>query len=278
MARPMMCNCTLTSRLVRLLLWFVRAPLTSWQEWVSGDRGSIAEWAYGVVEDNVSPGSYVPVAELQLPAPDSPKRLGTKTAFDVPTTIIHPPWNTLEALVGSVVQSILPSGLPSVLLSILPSVLPSKRGVADTEKRGTEGVAYHKVFRQEQLPFAEINQQTEYGNWYYATENVASLTHRSGADTAVRKQFADNGHLDNSADGNYRPIQQNFPVFGFSRDLGSVGSSSASALFQISLHQENAIQFLGNNGVQPVPSLWTSYFDGDTKAVSPYCTIRKGAR
>ena len=196
-----------------------------------------------------------------MPAADSPKLLGTQTDFDVPTAIIHPPWNTLEALVGSIVPS------------ILPSILPSKRDAGGAEKRGTEGVAYHKVFRQEQLPFAEINQQTEYGNWYYATENAASLTHRSGADTAVRKQFVDNGRLDNSADGNYRPIQQAYPVFGFSRDLGSVGSSSASALFQISLHQENAIQFLGQNGVQPVPSMWTSYFADDTEAVSLYCEV-----
>lgn len=134
------------------------------------------------------------------------------------------------------------------------------------------------MFRQEQLPYAEINQQTEYGNWYYATENVASLTHQSGADTAVRQQFIDNGLLDNSADGNYRPIQQAYPVFGFSRDMGSVDSSPASALFQISLHQENAIQFLGQNGVQPVPSLWTSYFSNDTQAVSPCHMTRRGPR
>jgi hypothetical protein len=153
------------------------------------------------------------------------------------------------------------------LESLLPPIPLPKR---DVTEQITGGVAYHKVFRQEQLPYAEINQQTEYGNWYYATENVASLTHRSGADTTVRKQFADTGRLDNSADSNYRPIQQAYPVFGFSRDLGSVGSSSASALFQISLHQENAIQFLGANGVQPVPSMWTSYFDDDVKAVSGY--------
>jgi len=205
------------------------------------------------VEDNVSPGSYAPVAELQVPASDSPKMLGTKTQFDIPTAVIYQPWNTLEALIDAV-ESLLP-----------PIPLPKR-----AEEQGAGGVAYHKVFRQEQLPYAEINQQTEYGNWYYATENAASLTHQSGADTTVRKQFADNGHLDNSADSNYRPIQQDYPVFGFSRDLGSVGSSSASALFQISLHQENAIQFLGANGVQPVPSMWTSYFDDEIKAVSSY--------
>ena len=217
---------------------------------MSGDRGAIAEWTYGVVAGDVSPASSGSVPEPSLPASELPKTYGTRTAFAVPTTIDHPALNTHQANADS--------------------NQTSKRNVAEADDQGTGGVAYHKVFRQEQLPFAEINQQTEYGNWYYATENVASLTHRSGADTTVRKQFADSGHLDNSADGNYRPIQQAYPVFGFSRDLGSVGSSSASALFQISLHQENAIQFLGNNGVQPVPSLWTSYFEDDTKAVSQH--------
>lgn len=211
------------------------------------------------MDDNVNPGSYAPpVAELSAQN-QSPKTYGTKTAFDVPTTIIHLPWNTLEAS--------------------LDSILESKRDLSPrADEQSTGGVAYHKVFRQEQLPYAEINQQTEYGNWYYATENVASLTHQSGADTAVRQQFVDNGLLDNSADGNYRPIQQAYPVFGFSRDMGSVDSSPASALFQISLHQENAIQFLGQNGVQPVPSLWTSYFSNDTQAVSPCHMSRKGPR
>jgi hypothetical protein len=82
----------------------------------------------------------------------------------------------------------------------------------------TNGVAYHKVFRQEQLPFAEINQQTEFGNWYYATQSTTGLTHRSGADTVTRQQFAISGVLDNTADANYRSIQDAWPVFAFAED------------------------------------------------------------
>jgi len=129
-------------------------------------------------------------------------------------------------------------------------------------------VAYHKVFRQEQLPFAEINQQTEFGNWFYATQSTTGLMHRSGADTVTRQQFATSGGLDNTADANYRAIQDAWPVFAFAKDLGSVGSSSVSTLFQLSLHQKDAIQFLGESGVQVVPSLWTSYFSDDVAAVS----------
>jgi hypothetical protein len=131
----------------------------------------------------------------------------------------------------------------------------------------SDAIAYHKVWRQEQLPFAEINQQTEYGNWYYAVENTSSLTHRSGADTVTRQQFAASGSLDGATDTNYRSIQDAWPVFAFAHDLGAVGSSAVSTLIQLSLHQKDAVQFLGKNGVQVVPSLWTSYFSDDIAAV-----------
>jgi hypothetical protein len=113
-----------------------------------------------------------------------------------------------------------------------------------------------------------VNQQTEYGNWYYATANVAALTHQSGADRDVRNNFIENGYLPNTADTDYRPINERYPVFGFSKALGMVGSSCQSTLFQLSLQQKNAVQFLGYGpDSEPVPSLWTSYFVNDTEAL-----------
>jgi hypothetical protein len=131
-------------------------------------------------------------------------------------------------------------------------------------------VAYHKLYRQEQLPFAEVNQQTEYGYWYYSTLSTTTLTHRTGGtDVATRQQFATSGSLDNSVDTNYRPIRNSYPVFAFAQDLGSIGSTPVATTFQLSLHQKDAVQFLGEGqDVQVVPSLWTSYFSDDVSAVS----------
>ena len=134
-------------------------------------------------------------------------------------------------------------------------------------------VAFHKLFRQEQLPFAEVNQQTEYGYWYYSTLSTTTLTHRTGGtDVDTRKQFATTGSLDNSLDTNYRPIRDAYPVFAFAQDLASVGSTPVATTFQLSLHQTDAVQFLGEKDVQVVPSLWTSYFSDDVAAVSRYFT------
>ncbi|QIX00304.1 hypothetical protein AMS68_005821 [Peltaster fructicola] len=130
------------------------------------------------------------------------------------------------------------------------------------------GIAYHKLWRQEQLLFSEVNEQTEYGYWYYATESSESLTYQSGTDTAVREQFVANGSLANTNDTNYRAISNAYPVFAFAVDLGAIGTLAQSTYFQLSLHQQQAVQFLGANGTQILPSLWTSYFATDVEALS----------
>lgn len=131
----------------------------------------------------------------------------------------------------------------------------------------TGGVSYHRFHRQVQLAWSEINDQTEFGNWYYATNTSGDLTYQSGADTVVRGSFTDDGALDNTADSNYRAINNAWPVFGFAVNLGSVDATSKSALFSIGLAQQEPVQFNGANGYNPVPSLWTSYFSDELEAL-----------
>ena len=131
---------------------------------------------------------------------------------------------------------------------------------------------YHQVWRQTQITFDENdkpngNGMANWGNVYWATNQVAGLTSQSGADRDVRGAFMKNGTLANSRDTNFRPIKQDWPVFGFSVDLGGVGSHPTSTLFTIGLLQRNAVQFLGAKGVQSLPALWTSYFASENSAV-----------
>jgi hypothetical protein len=129
------------------------------------------------------------------------------------------------------------------------------------------GIAYHKLWRQTQLLFSQTADQADWGYWYWATDKVFNLTYQSGVDNDVRLTFINNGILGNSNDTNFRPIQQNYPVFGLAIDLGLVGSRAANTLFTLGLAQEFAIQFNGASGIVPVPSLWTSYFGGELDAV-----------
>ncbi|KAI9648835.1 hypothetical protein NHQ30_003476 [Ciborinia camelliae] len=132
----------------------------------------------------------------------------------------------------------------------------------------SDNVAYHKVYRQEQLAFTEISDQAEWGNWYWATKDTANITYQSGGDRAVRDAFTANGKLPNTKDTNFRAINDAWPVFGFVRDFGSVTTTAQEVVFVLGLAQENAIQFDGRGGNTILPSLWTSYFSNDTAALS----------
>ena len=129
-------------------------------------------------------------------------------------------------------------------------------------------IAYHKVWTQNPQEFSEANQQASWGHWFYVTSNVDGLTHQSGRDEDVRGQFISNGALDNSEDGDYRPIEDNYPVFGFANDLGLVGTTSVQSRFAINLMQENNIQLESSSGTRAIPSLWMSTFDNELAALS----------
>ncbi|CAG8974958.1 hypothetical protein HYALB_00007635 [Hymenoscyphus albidus] len=154
--------------------------------------------------------------------------------------------------------------------------------VAQWDYGVTDGVAHHKVYRQTQLEFSESSDQADWGNFYYSTKNNLNLAYQSGPDSVVRGQFLNNGTLRNTNDTNYRPINQNYPVFGYSSDFGTVQRESHSTLYTIGLSQKQAIQFDGETGIIPLASLWTSYFASEEESVAffyhDHATASRNAR
>ncbi|KAF2806560.1 glutaminase GtaA [Mytilinidion resinicola] len=140
--------------------------------------------------------------------------------------------------------------------------------VAEWDSGNADDVVFHKIWKQTPLLFSEKNDQSEWGNWYYATDGVDGLSWATGADTDVRGSFSQDGRLSDTKDTNWRAIDDHWPVFAFSVDLGSVGTDSANALFTIGLCQDDAIQFLGKSGVVSLPSLWSDFFDEDEDALT----------
>ncbi|KAI1350904.1 glutaminase GtaA [Xylaria sp. FL0043] len=133
----------------------------------------------------------------------------------------------------------------------------------------SDGVAYHSFGLQTQTEITETGELPNWGTFYWSTGDSDGLTYQSGPDVDVRGAFKDNGVLPNSKDTNFRAINNNWPVFGFAKDLGSVGGDSVNTLFTIGLTQDNAVQLLGEGtDLTTYPSLWTSYFDSDLDAVT----------
>ncbi|KAI1380637.1 glutaminase A [Hypoxylon crocopeplum] len=131
-----------------------------------------------------------------------------------------------------------------------------------------DGVSYHQFQRQDQESLSESNQQPNWGTWFWSTKDDPNLSWQSGADTDVRGAFISNGYLPNSKDSNYRAVNDDWPVFGFANDLGSVGTASVSTLFTIGMTQDGAISLLGEGSDLTIyPALWNSYFDNDVDAM-----------
>ncbi|KAL9111553.1 MAG: hypothetical protein Q9227_004041 [Pyrenula ochraceoflavens] len=248
-------------------------------EWISSERNATAEWDYGTIGSNSTRRALKPRAPLPSPEPE-PEPVPETTYHTYATKTHYDGWR-------SAVPHPLQEATTSEWQSPTPTLHPKPtHGFHQlmANNSNTGGIAYHKVYRQTQLLFTEIlagpgiigTDQAEWGNWYYSTANVETLTHQSGADVDVRGQFINNGVLDDTEDTNFRAINDRYPVFAFAKDLGNV-TSAVDTLFSISLHQDLAVQFEGASGNVSLPSLWKSYYSNDLDAIdffyNDYSTI-----
>lgn len=134
------------------------------------------------------------------------------------------------------------------------------------------GIGTHRSWRQNQSEFNAdyADDQAHWGYWLWSTKAVNGMSFQSGQDVVVRGNFLNNGSLPNTQDTAYRTIQDAWPVFAFANNLGNVGSTPVETLYTIVHAQKNAILFLGDGGLRPVPSLWTSYWNSDLSLVSDF--------
>ncbi|KAH6613804.1 hypothetical protein B0J18DRAFT_65103 [Chaetomium sp. MPI-SDFR-AT-0129] len=140
--------------------------------------------------------------------------------------------------------------------------------VVEWDSATSGDVVYHRFARQAQQEFAEIGEIASWGNWYLATKAGDGLTWQIGQDHAVRSQFAKARLLGNTKETNFRPVQEQWPVFAFSHDLGDVQNNDVERVFTLGLVQDQVINFAGESGqLAPVPGLWSSYYDDDVTAV-----------
>ncbi|KAG9564933.1 DUF1793-domain-containing protein, partial [Aureobasidium melanogenum] len=200
-------------------------------EWTSGDRSAVAQWDFGTIK------------------PAASKRDWT-TSYSTMQTVTVP------------VSSITSSNLSTT--ASLPSASATATSIAPAN-----GITYHHFYRQDQQLFTENSDQASWGDWIYACNHDGMTYSNGGIDVDVRGAFIDNGTLNNDLNTNYRAISDQWPVFAFALDLGNVGSSPASALFTLTLAQEQAIQFeYEKEKVEQLPPLWTSYFSSELDLVS----------
>ncbi|KAI1194718.1 glutaminase GtaA [Nemania serpens] len=133
----------------------------------------------------------------------------------------------------------------------------------------SDGVAYHEFHRESQTEITETRELPNWGTFYWSTADADNLAYQSGSDVTVRGAFKSGGLLAKSQDTSFRAVNDNWPVFAFSKDLGSVSKGSVDSLFTIGHTQDDAVQLLGKGkDLTTYQSLWKSYFSSDLDAVT----------
>ncbi len=146
------------------------------------------------------------------------------------------------------------NGNESALVSWAPETIP-----LDSDGTSATGnLAAWTAYPTDPQVFTQTGNFADWGTSLWATKQVAGLTVQSGQDIVVRTQFATTGTLTGANDTNQpRAINNDYPVFAFAEDLGTVGTTATSP-FTLLLGRERdpAINYLGNS----IRSLWTQYF------------------
>ncbi|KAK7470513.1 hypothetical protein VKT23_001939 [Stygiomarasmius scandens] len=107
----------------------------------------------------------------------------------------------------------------------------------------------HEVQLQNQTDFAPGDRILQ-GSVFYSTLNQASgLTYQTGADVNLRALFINSGRLNNTQDSEFRAIQDNWPVFAYAHDLGTVNSTSSDpVVYAVGSVRDPAIEYIVENG------------------------------
>ncbi|KAG1752673.1 uncharacterized protein EDB91DRAFT_1243439 [Suillus paluster] len=79
------------------------------------------------------------------------------------------------------------------------------------------------------------------------------LTYQTGQDAVVRAQFINNGVLSNTEDSNFRAVSDDWLVFTFAHDLGTVSVTATDpVIYTVGHARDPPIQFIiANNVYQP---------------------------
>lgn len=103
---------------------------------------------------------------------------------------------------------------------------------------------------------------------------TSGVTWQSGEDISVRAQFINNGRLPNTRDTNFRAIDDAWPVFAISHDLGNVRAATTPVVTSVGHIRDPALRYIvAGGGTQLRSSYFLSRFSRPADLVSTTCTM-----
>ncbi|KAK7035760.1 ricin B-type lectin domain-containing protein [Favolaschia claudopus] len=111
---------------------------------------------------------------------------------------------------------------------------------------------------QTQRQFSETSDYPNWGTVVWSTLSANGLTWQSGDNAnTMRAAFVTNGQLTSANNANFRAINNGWPIFAFSNNLGSVGTSASATLTYVIGHvRPQAITYQGS----AVNAFWVNFW------------------
>ncbi|KAJ3558367.1 hypothetical protein NM688_g972 [Phlebia brevispora] len=132
-------------------------------------------------------------------------------------------------------------------------------------------VVTHQVQLATQQPFTEISDHIQQGSAFYSTHNVSGLTYQTGQDIVVRAQFINSGVLQNTQDTNFRAVEDDWPVFAFAHNLGTINGPTSPVVISVGHARDPAIEYIIANGaIQSRSSYFWGQFSTPAAAISSF--------
>lgn len=142
-----------------------------------------------------------------------------------------------------------------------------------------------KIKRSEEELLKERNDRAEWGTLHFT--GPAEANHECGTAFNMRNRFKNTGALRNVTDSNFRKINQDEPVFAFSKDFKLKSTTLTakkelaqdSILFTIAHIQDPVVQFAAARGLTLMRPLWASWFESADSMISHhYMDFEKSSR
>ncbi|RPD78548.1 DUF1793-domain-containing protein [Lentinus tigrinus ALCF2SS1-7] len=136
----------------------------------------------------------------------------------------------------------------------------------------TGDVLTHEVKLANQTAFTEINDRIQQGATYHSTLGTTGTTYQTGQDILVRAQFITNGTLANTQDTAFRAVSNNWPVFAFAHDLGTVSAAATDpVVYAVGHIRDPVVQYIiVNNAIQNRSSYFLTRFASIGDAISTF--------
>lgn len=105
-------------------------------------------------------------------------------------------------------------------------------------------------------------------------QGTGALTFQTGEDNVVRKQFLQNRTLTNATDFQFRAIEDKWPVFAFSVDLGTVTTGSKPVVFSVGHARDRIGTVAGTSGSEELHPFFASQHAVDDVVSARFGTSR----